>query len=185
MSPIVTTSPPRSGDDQDAGYKGRRATQGHPASVDPARSLAAYSLDQARCAMKPVLLGRPIIVAGLAVIRLSRQRQHPLPEARPRTTTVHELLAEQSLVGRMVEVTGQLPGLFRRPRWQGFAARSRGAIGNWRMGARRSGSPARCLMAAPRRSRRQSASVITAYVAQDTLQAFGGAPAEPRRYSVR
>ena len=59
--------------------------------------------------MKPVLLGLTLIIVGACRSGNGGGAQTPAPGP-PTTATVHELLASNALVGRMVEVTGRCLG---------------------------------------------------------------------------
>ena len=133
--------------------------------------------------MRP-LLGKTVLLAGLAACHPAKQSAPAPTGSDPRTATVHQVLTDATLVGLRVEVMGKCLGYssptiakgsppLTRSDWQ---LEDRGEA-VWVSGA----MPEGCSATEPA----QSASAITAYVAQDTLRAFGGAPAEPRRYLVR
>mgnify|MGYP003694637317 CR=1 FL=1 len=113
----------------------RGGCTGCTASVDPARSLAAYFPDQARCTMKPALLGLTLIILGACRSANGGGAQTPAPGP-PTNATVHELLASNALVGRMVEVTGRCLGYSSPTVARGIAAghEERLATGRWRRG---------------------------------------------------
>jgi hypothetical protein len=133
--------------------------------------------------MQP-LLGTTILLAGLAACHPAKQ-DTPTPRGGdPGKATVHQVLTDATLVGLRVEVVGTCLGYSSPTIAKGSPPLTRS---DWQLEDQGEAvwvsgpMPEGCTATEPA----QSASAITAYVAQDTLEAFGGAPAEPRRYLVR
>ena len=133
--------------------------------------------------MKSALLGFTLIILGACRSANGGGAQTPAPGA-PTTATVHELLASNALVGRMVEVTGRCLGYSSPTVAQGSPPVTRsdwqledGGEAIWVTGP----MPDGCTATEPA----TEPSTIQATVAQDELPDLGGYGKTMRRYLVR
>jgi hypothetical protein len=133
--------------------------------------------------MKPAILGLTLIILGACRSANGGGAQTPAPGP-PTKATVHELLASNALVGRMVEVTGRCLGYSSPTVAQGSPPVTRsdwqledGGEAIWVTGP----MPDGCTATEPA----TEPSSIQATVAQDELPDLGGYGKTQRRYLVR
>lgn len=133
--------------------------------------------------MKPALLGLTLIILSACRSANGGGAQTPAPGP-PTNATVHELLASNALVGRMVEVTGRCLGYSSPTVAQGSPPVTRsdwqledGGEAIWVTGP----MPDGCTATEPA----TEPSTIQATVAQDELPDLGGYGKTMRRYLVR